>query len=83
MDSLIEARKVLEKNIGVVKKPYNFDKLFLKTISFIPYTEFESLYYLRAIPSLYLLGKNYTVLEKDAPIERIFRRLDGNTLIFQ
>lgn len=45
--------------------------------------EFESLYYLRAIPSLYLLGKNYTVLEKDAPIERIFRRLDGNTLIFQ
>lgn len=45
--------------------------------------EFESLYYLRAIPSLYLLGKNFVVLDKDAPIERIFRRFDGNMLIFQ
>ena len=44
LESLIEARKVYEKNIGVIKKPYNFDKLFLKTISFIPYKEFAPLY---------------------------------------
>ena len=46
LDSLIEARKVYEKNIGVVKKPYNFDRLFLKTISFIPLAEYEPLYYI-------------------------------------
>ena len=46
LESLIEAKKVYEKNIGVVKKPYNFDKLFLKTISFIPYSQYEPLYYI-------------------------------------
>ena len=46
LESLIEARKVYEKNIGVVKKPYNFDRLFIKTISFIPFEEYEPLYYI-------------------------------------
>ena len=44
LDSLIEAKKVYEKNIGIIKKPYNFDRLFLKTISFIPFSQYESLY---------------------------------------
>ena len=44
LDSLIEARKIYEKHIAVIKKPYNFDRLFIKTISFIPYSQFESLY---------------------------------------
>ena len=44
LDSLIEARKVFEKNIAVVKKPYNFNKIFIKTISTIPYSEYTPLY---------------------------------------
>ncbi|MBR4377959.1 MAG: hypothetical protein IKP50_03685 [Bacilli bacterium] len=44
LEDLIEARKVFEKNKGIVKKPYNFNRLFIKTISFIPYSEFEPLY---------------------------------------
>lgn len=44
LEDLIEARKVFEKNKGIVKKPYNFNRLFIKTISFIPYAEFEPLY---------------------------------------
>ena len=44
LEALIEAKKVFEKNIGIIKKPYNFDRLFLKTISYIPYSQFEPLY---------------------------------------
>ena len=44
LEDLIEARKVFEKHIGVVKKPYNFDRLFLKTISVFPYSKFDPLY---------------------------------------
>lgn len=44
LEALIEARKVHEKNIAVVKKPYNFNKLFIKTISLIPYSKYEPLY---------------------------------------
>ena len=71
LEALIEAKKVHEKNIGVVKKAYNFDKLFLKTISFIPFTEFEKLYYVewKEVESLingYLLdqAKDFTKAEK-------------------
>lgn len=46
LENLIEAKKSYEKNKGIVKKPYNFDRLFIKTISCIPYTEFEPLYYI-------------------------------------
>ena len=46
LENLIEAKKSFEKNKGIVKKPYNFDKLFIKTISCIPYSEFEPLYYI-------------------------------------
>ena len=46
LESLIEARKVYEKHIGVVKKNYNFDKYFIKTISLIPYSNYEKLYYI-------------------------------------
>ena len=46
LENLIEAKKSFEKNKGIVKKPYNFNRLFIKTISCIPYTEFEPLYYI-------------------------------------
>lgn len=45
LESLIEARKIYEKHVGVIRKPYNFDRLFLKTISYIPYKDFERLYF--------------------------------------
>lgn len=44
LENLIEAKKSFEKNKGIVKKAYNFDRLFIKIISTIPYTEFEPLY---------------------------------------
>ena len=44
LEELIEAKKVFEKNKGIVKKPYNFNRLFIKTISFIPYADYEQLY---------------------------------------
>ena len=40
--------------------------------------EFESKYYLKAIPSIYLFGKDFTVIEKDAPLERILNYFDEN-----
>ena len=44
LESLIEARKIYEKHMGIIKKPYNFDRLFIKTISFIPYSQLKPLY---------------------------------------
>ena len=46
LEDLIEARKIYEKHYGVIKKPYNFDRLFIKTISFIPYSQLKPLYYI-------------------------------------
>ena len=46
LESLIEARKIFEKHTDVIKKPYNFDKLFTKYISQIPYSNFEHLYFI-------------------------------------
>jgi hypothetical protein len=37
----------------------------------------ETLYNVRAIPSLYLLDKDKTVLLKDAPEDRIFAAIAG------
>ena len=64
LESLIEAKKVYEKNIGVVKKPYNFNKLFIKTISFIPFSKYEPLYYLEWT-DVDVLINNYLLLESN------------------
>ena len=40
LENLIEAKKSFEKNKGIVKKPYNFDRLFIKTISRLIYPLF-------------------------------------------
>ena len=76
LESLIEAKKVFEKNAGVVKKPYNFDKLFIKTISFIPYKDYAPLYDVEwtdveSLINNYLLSESNNFLKAETIIKEI------------
>lgn len=87
LESLIEARKVYEKNIGVVKKPYNFDKLFVKTISFIPYSELAPLYDIEwsdvdVLINTYLLDESKSFAKSEAIIKTI-KIIDKNRDVVQ